>query len=418
MRDDASITAEVERQLTEITRGAVDIHSTEQLREKIERSIRAGHPLRVKAGFDPTTPDIHIGHTVLLTRMRRFQQFGHKVIFVVGDFTASIGDPTGRSTTRPNLDGETIRRNAETYKAQAFKVLDRESTEIRFNSEWLKRLGVSGLMELAAKYTVARMLERDDFKKRFRGGTPISIHELLYPLLQAYDSVALQADVELGGTDQLFNLLVGREIMRDYGLQPQIVITSPLLEGLDARESNGKIVGEKMSKSLANYVGVDEAPEEIFGKLMSISDALMWRYFELLSDLETDELEKLEKDVAAGELHPKKAKVRLAREIVARFHDSSAADMAEEAFDRLHRRKQVPDEVPEAKLDFETGPLPMARVMLETGLAGSTSDAKRLIKQGGVRVDGRRFTDPRGNLEAGDHLLQVGKRKFLRIRPR
>jgi tyrosyl-tRNA synthetase len=409
--------ATAEEQLAEVTRGAVDIHASDQLRALLEESVRTGRALRIKAGFDPTAPDLHLGHTVLLTRMRRFQRFGHQVVFLVGDFTASIGDPTGRSATRPPLDRDTILRNAETYKEQVFKILDPKRTEVRFNAEWLDGLGAAGLIGLAGKYTVARMLERDDFKKRFRTGTPISVHELLYPLVQAYDSVALKADVELGGTDQLFNLLVGREIMRDYGQKPQVVITSPLLEGIDAREVDGAIVGDKMSKSLGNYVGIDEPAPEIFGKLMSISDALMWRYYELLSDLDAAGLARLREDVSAGRVHPKAAKVALAKEMVARFHDSAAADEAAEAFERVHQRREVPDEIPEAEVAFEEGALPLARILAETGLAASNSEARRLIKQGGVKVDGERADDPQGTVGAGTYLLQVGKRKFLRVRP-
>lgn len=417
MYDEEQIKAQAEEQLTEITRGAVDIHSSEVLRSRLEESLRTGRPLRVKVGFDPTAPDIHLGHTVLLTRMRRFQRFGHIPIFLIGDFTAAIGDPTGRTATRPTLDRTTILENAETYKKQVFQVLDRDRTEVRFNSEWLEKLGVDGLIRLASRYTVARMLERDDFKQRFRGGIPISIHELLYPLVQAYDSVALEADVELGGTDQLFNLLVGREIMRDYGLPPQVVITSPLLEGIDARFEGGEIVGDKMSKSLGNYVGVEEEPKEMFGKIMSITDDLMWRYYELLSDLDSAALSKLRADVAEGRVHPKKAKVSFAKEIISRYHSEEQAALAEDAFEKLHRRREVPKDVPEAEVTFGSGSLPLARVLADTKLVASSSEARRLIKQGGVRVDGTRVSDPRGELVAGEHLLQVGKRRFLKIRP-
>ncbi len=417
MQDDKTIEAMAREQVAEITRGAVDIHSADALQSRIEESIRKTRPLRVKAGFDPTAPDLHLGHTVLLTRMRRFQRFGHTPVFVIGDFTASIGDPTGRNATRRTPDRETILRNAETYKEQVFKILDPEKTEVRFNSEWLSDLGVDGIIHLASHYTLARMLERDDFKQRFRGQLSISIHELLYPLVQAYDSVALKADVELGGTDQLFNLLVGREIMRDYGLEPQIVITSPLLEGIDAREVDGEIVGEKMSKSLGNYVGVTDSPKDMFGKLMSISDVLMWRYYELLSDLDASALATLREDVAASKVHPRQAKVGLASEMVRRYHGIDAAKEAEKAFDDLHRRRELPSDIPQVKLAFPTETLSLARLLADTGLASSSSEARRLMKQGGVRVDGERFLDPMGEIERGEHLIQVGKRKFLRVLP-
>lgn len=408
-------TAEV--QLREVTRGAVDLHTEAGLTSLLESAAKEGRALRVKAGFDPTAPDLHLGHTVVLARMRRFQHFGHQVIFVIGDFTARIGDPTGRSATRPALDDEAIRRNAETFKTQVYKVLDPKRTEVRFNSEWLDGLGATGIIRLAARYTVARMLERDDFKTRFRGGIPISVHEFLYPLMQAYDSVALRADVELGGTDQLFNLLVGREIMRDYDLPPQVVITSPLLEGTDARMVDGKLVGEKMSKSLGNYVGIDEAPEEIYGKLMSISDDLMWRYYELISEQPLEDLDALRARVASGEVHPKAAKDRLAREIVARYHDGAAATAAAAAFEQVHARRELPDEIPEAPFAFDGNPAPLASVLSDLGLVASRKEARRLIKQGAVRVDGTRISDGTADLDAGEHLLQVGKRKFLRVRP-
>ena len=409
--------ATVDEQLRELTRGAVDLHTEDRLRSLLETCQKEGRALRVKAGFDPTAPDLHLGHTVVLTRMRRFQRYGHQVIFVIGDFTARIGDPTGKSITRPALDDETIRRNAETFTAQVFKVLDPKRTEVRFNSEWLDGLGATGVIRLAARYTVARMLERDDFKKRYRSGTPISVHEFLYPLMQAYDSVALRADVELGGTDQLFNLLVGREIMRDYDLPPQCVITGPLLEGTDARMVDGKLVGEKMSKSLGNYVGIDESAEDIYGKLMSISDDLMWRYYELLSERPLDALAALKADVATGKVHPKAAKAALARELAARYHDPAAADAAAEAFEQVHARRELPDEIPEGRYPFEGDAAPLAGVLADLGMVGSKNEGRRLIKQGGVRVDGERVAEPTAELPAGEHLLQVGKRKFMKVRP-
>ena len=404
-------------QLTEVTRGAVDVHTREDLLRKLTASYEKGTPLRVKMGFDPTAPDLHLGHTVPLERMRRFQDLGHTVIFLIGDFTASIGDPTGRNTTRPPLSEEQIAANAETYKKQVFKVLDAERTEIRFNGEWLNALGASGLIKLAAKYTLARMLERDDFKKRFAGELPIALHELLYPLAQGYDSVALRADVELGSSDQLFNLLVGRTLQKEYGQAPQVCVTGPLLEGLDAREVEGKIVGDKMSKSLDNYVGIDEAPGEQFGKLMSITDGLMWRYYQLLSRRTTPELAQLRADVASGAAHPKKVKSQLAAEIVTRYHGPDAARAAGEAFEALHARREVPDEIEEREIERDAGAesAPLARTLAKLGLAASGSEARRLIGQGGVSVEGARVSDPNATLPAGIHLLKVGKRKFVRV---
>ena len=404
-------------QLTEVTRGAVDVHTREDLLRKLTASYEKGTPLRVKMGFDPTAPDLHLGHTVPLERMRRFQDLGHTVIFLIGDFTASIGDPTGRNTTRPPLSEEQIAANAETYKKQVFKVLDAERTEIRFNGEWLNALGASGLIKLAAKYTLARMLERDDFKKRFAGELPIALHELLYPLAQGYDSVALRADVELGSSDQLFNLLVGRTLQKEYGQAPQVCVTGPLLEGLDAREVEGMIVGDKMSKSLDNYVGIDEAPGEQFGKLMSITDGLMWRYYQLLSRRTTPELAQLRADVASGAAHPKKVKSQLAAEIVTRYHGPDAARAAGEAFEALHARREVPDEIEEREIERDAGAesAPLARTLAKLGLAASGSEARRLIGQGGVSVEGARVSDPNATLPAGIHLLKVGKRKFVRV---
>ncbi len=402
-----------EAKLAELTRGVVDLHRREELLER----LASGRTLRIKAGFDPTAPDLHLGHTVVLTLMRRFQELGHRAIFVIGDFTARIGDPTGKSATRPALDDATIRTNAKTFEAQVGKVLDPELTEIRFNSEWLEPLGAAGLIRLASRYTVARMLERDDFKKRFRAQVPISIHEFLYPLLQGYDSVALEADVELGGSDQLFNLLVGRELMRDHGQTPQVVMTLPLLEGTDARIVDGTLVGEKMSKSLGNTVGIDEPPEEIYGKLMSISDDLMWRYYELLSTLDDKALVELKHSVASGTTHPKAAKARLAREITARYHGDAAAEAAAAHFDQVHTRKEVPDEIPERAYTFPEGALPLATLLADLGLASSRSEARRLIKGGGVRLNGERAVDPQAQIQAGEWLLQVGKRKFMKVRP-
>ena len=400
-----------EEQLAEVTRGAVDVHTREDLLRKLQRSFEKEVPLRIKMGFDPTAPDLHLGHTVPLERMRRFQDLGHTVIFLIGDFTASIGDPTGRNTTRPPLSDEQIAANAETYKKQVFKVLDPERTEVRFNSEWLRPLGASGMIKLAARYTLARMLERDDFKKRWHSETPIALHELLYPLAQGYDSVALKADVELGSSDQLFNLLVGRQLQKEYGQAPQVCLTGPLLEGLDAREVDGKITGDKMSKSLNNYVGIDEAPGEQYGKLMSVTDGLMWRYFELLSRRSLAEIAALR----AG--HPKAAKSELAKEVVARYHGADAARAAEEQFEQVHARRELPDEIEEKEVARDAGAesVPLAKTLAQLGLASSGSEARRLIAQGGVSVEGERVADPNAKLPAGVHLLKVGKRKFIRV---
>jgi tyrosyl-tRNA synthetase len=400
-----------EEQLAEVTRAAVDVHTREDLLKKLSASYEKQVPLRVKMGFDPTAPDLHLGHTVPLERMRRFQDLGHTVIFLIGDFTGMIGDPTGRNTTRPPLTEEQIAANAETYKKQVFKILDRERTEVRFNSEWLTPLGSPGLIKLAAKYTLARMLERDDFKKRWQEQVPIALHELLYPLAQGYDSVALKADVELGSSDQLFNLLVGRTLQKEYGQPPQVCLTGPLLEGTDAREVDGRIVGDKMSKSLNNYVGIDEPPSEQYGKLMSISDGLMWRYYELLSRKSLAEIEALRR------AHPKQAKSELAKEIVTRYHGAEQARIAEEQFELVHKRREVPEEVEEREIERDAGAdaVPLARTLSQLGLASSGSEARRLIAQGGVSVEGERVSDPNAKLAPGVHLLKVGKRKFTRV---
>ncbi|ABS25302.1 tyrosine--tRNA ligase [Anaeromyxobacter sp. Fw109-5] len=402
-----------EEQFQEVTRAAVDLHVEKDLRARLQKAYDTGVPLRVKAGFDPTAPDLHLGHTVLLSRMRRFQQFGHTVIFLIGDFTGLIGDPTGRNSTRPPLTPEQIAQNAETYKKQVFKILDPAATEVRYNSEWLGAMGFADVIRLASRYTVARMLERDDFKKRYTGNVPISVHEFLYPLAQAYDSVALKADVELGSSDQLFNLLVGRAIMPDYQLTPQIVLTGPILEGLDAKldPESRRIVGNKMSKSLGNYVGVAEAPEEQFGKLMSVSDDLMWRYYELLSDRTSAEIAALR----AG--HPKDAKIALAKEIVTRFHGADAATRAEEHFAQVHARREVPDEVEERAVALDgQAALPLARLLADAKVVASGSEARRLIAQGGVSVNGERVSDEKATLGAGEWLVKVGKRRFVRLK--
>jgi tyrosyl-tRNA synthetase len=402
-----------DEQFQEVTRGMVDLHVEKEFRDRLRKAWDTGVPLRVKAGFDPTAPDLHLGHTVLLSRMRRFQQFGHTVIFLIGDFTGLIGDPTGRNATRPPLTRDQILANAETYKKQVFKVLDERETEVRFNSEWLGPMTFADVVRLASRYTVARMLERKDFAKRYEANTPISVHEFLYPLAQGYDSVALRCDVELGSSDQLFNLLVGRQLMPDYGLPAQTVLTGPILEGLDARldPATGRIAGDKMSKSLGNYVGVAEPPEEQFGKLMSVTDDLMWRYYELLSERSTAEIAALR----AG--HPKAAKVALAKEIVERFHGAEAARRAEAHFEQVHARREVPEDVVEKALSLGGQPaMALAALVADAGLAPSRSEARRLVAQGGVTVNGERATDPTAALPAGEYLVKVGKRHFAKLK--
>ena len=405
-----------DEQLVGVTRGSVDIHTRPELKERLERSYREKVPLLVKAGFDPSRPDLHLGHTLVLTRMRRFQDFGHQVVFIIGDFTAMIGDPSGKNVTRPPMTREEVAANAKTYEAQVFKVLDPERTRVCLNSEWLDKLGAEGMIKLASHYTVARMLERDDFKTRFKEQRAISIHEFLYPLLQGYDSVALEAGVELGATDQLFNLLVGRSLMKDYGLVPQVVMTGPILEGLDAKLVDGQIVGEKMSKSLDNYVGITEPPDQMFGKLMSITDDLMWRYYELLSSRSKAEIAQLARDVASGTVHPKSAKGAFAREMVERFHGAEAGRHAEEEFERRFSKRQIEAvdlPVVEVKLDGET--VLIARMIASAGLAKSATDARKLIAQGGVRVDREKIGDVTAALGPGEYLVQVGKLRAARV---
>jgi tyrosyl-tRNA synthetase len=390
----------IDDQLARLTNGCVDVVRPAELRSKLERSAQTGRPLVVKVGFDPTAPDLHLGHTVLIRKMKHFQDLGHTVVYVVGAFTALIGDPTGRSKTRPPLSRDEIDRNAETYKSQIFKILDPGRTQVRFNSEWLEPLGSMGWVKLAARYNVAQMLERRDFKKRYESGQPIAIHEFLYPLAQAYDSVVLQADVELGGTDQLFNLNVGRDIMPSFDLEPQIVMTTPLLEGLDGVE--------KMSKSLGNYVGVTEPPSEMFGKLMSISDDLMWKYYALLTDLGAEQILARRVAVSKGELHPKGVKIELAKSIVADFHGAEASQAAAEEFERRFARREVPVDAPERPM--LAGTL-IEHLLLESGMATSGTDATRKIQQGAVRIDGEKFLQPRTAVERRDpFILQVGRR--------
>jgi tyrosyl-tRNA synthetase len=384
-------------------RGAEELIPKEDWQEKLARSEASGVPLRIKLGLDPTAPDIHIGHTVVLNKLRHLQDLGHQVIFLIGDFTSMIGDPSGRNSTRPPLSAEQIRANAETYRAQADKILDPARTELRYNSEWSDPLGARGMIQLAARYTVARMMERNDFHDRFKAGTPISIHEFLYPLMQGYDSVALKSDLELGGTDQKFNLLMGRHLQQEYGQEPQCILTMPLLEGLDGVE--------KMSKSKNNYIGVTEDGNSMFAKVMSISDTLMWRWFTLLSFRHADEIARLRKEVEGGR-NPRDAKVLLAKEITARFHDPAAADAAEQDF--INRSKGgIPDAIPEVTL---TGaPLGIAQLLKQAGLAPSTSEANRLVDGGGVRVDSGTVSDKALKLPAGTYVVQVGKRKFARV---
>jgi tyrosyl-tRNA synthetase len=386
-----------------IRRGADEVILEEDLRRKLAR----GKPLRVKAGFDPTAPDLHLGHTVVLNKMRQFQDLGHHVMFLIGDFTGMIGDPSGRNVTRPPLTPEQIAANAETYKAQVFKVLVPDRTEILFNSAWCEQLGAAGMIKLAAKHTVARMLERDDFARRYAEQRPISIHEFLYPLMQGYDSVAMKADVELGGTDQKFNLLVGRELQKDYGQEPQVIITMPLLEGLDGVN--------KMSKSLGNYVGINDAPDEMFGKLMSVSDVLMWRYIELLSFEPLGVIAEWKRSIDAGG-NPREVKVRFAKEIVARFHDAAAADRALEDFEARFRHGGVPEDLPDQVLDVPADGAAIGQILKSSGVCPSTSDALRMIEQGGVRVNGDKVSDKNLRLAPGStYVLQVGKRKFAKV---
>ncbi len=400
-------TLSVEDQLKKIRRGAAEIIDEKELAEQIEKSIKTGTPLRVKAGFDPTAPDLHLGHTVLLHKMKQFQELGHEVIFLVGDFTALIGDPTGKSETRKSLSPEEVETNARTYLEQVYLILDRGKTTVAKNSEWMNRFTSQDMIALAAQYTVARMVERDDFQKRLANNLPVSIHELLYPLIQGYDSVALKADVELGGTDQKFNLLVGRDLQRSYGQQPQTVLTMPLLEGTDGVQ--------KMSKSLGNSIGVFDAPGEMFGKVLSISDAMMWRFYELLSDVPEDELAALKKDAQAGKTNPKDAKVRLAKEIVTRYHSPDAAEEAHREFENVFKKKQVPEDVPVVK-SWQGEPRWICKVLTEHALTDSTSAARRLIQQGAVSLNGEKVADASLKLESGrEYLIKVGKKRFLKI---
>ena len=389
--------------LTIIKRGTDEILTESDLKAKLE----SGKQLTVKAGFDPTAPDLHLGHTVLINKLRHFQDLGHKVIFLIGDFTGQIGDPSGKNKTRPTLTKEEVAENAKSYKDQVFKILKKDLTEVRFNSEWCKDLGAEGLIDLASRYNVARMLERDDFNKRYTSNQSIAVHEFLYPLVQGYDSVALEADVECGGTDQKFNLLVGRELQRSFDQEPQVVLTVPILEGLDGVN--------KMSKSLNNFVGVDEEPNEMFGKIMSISDTLMWRWFELLSFLPEDEIKELQASIEAG-MNPRDAKFKLAIEIVDRFHGEGEGEKCKDAFLKRFQKGAIPEDIEEVSYSLEDESMPLVNLLKETGMVASTSEASRLIKQGGIKIDSKKVEDPKMLISAGTkQVYQVGKRKFLKI---
>ena len=393
----------ISQQIAELTRGADEVLPENGL----EAKLKLGRPLIVKAGFDPTAPDLHIGHTVLINKMRQFQKLGHDVVFLIGDFTGMIGDPSGKNSTRPPLSPDEIKTNADTYETQIFKILDKDKTRVDFNSSWMGNMDAAGLVKLASHQTVARMLERDDFKKRYKGGVPISIHEFLYPIVQGYDSVQLKADIELGGTDQKFNLLMGRELQNDYGQEPQIVMTTPLLEGLRGVE--------KMSKSLDNYVGITDSPGEMFGKIMSISDDLMWRYFEVLSFRTLADIAALRRAVDDG-MNPRDAKFELGQEIVARFHDEAAATSAKKEFISRFQQGAMPEEIAEVTLDSRDGQLGIAHLLKGAGLVSSTSEAFRMIDQGAVKIDGQRVADRSLQLKAGSsNIYQVGKRKFARV---
>jgi tyrosyl-tRNA synthetase len=397
----------IDEQLKFLNKGTVDLIREEDLRKKLERSARTGKPLRVKLGLDPTAPDIHLGHTVVIRKLKAFQDLGHAVIFLIGDFTGMIGDPSGKNVTRPPLSREEIDANAETYKRQMFKILDPEKTELRFNGEWLNKFSAADFVKLCAKTTVKQILERDDFTKRMADEKPISLHELLYPLVQGYDSVALNADVELGGTDQKFNLLMGRNLQREFDQEPQVIITTPLLEGLDGIN--------KMSKSLNNYIGITESADEMFGKVMSISDELMWKYYELLTDLSLSEISNLRSEISNGQ-NPRDIKVKLAKLIIADFHSKDAATAAEEDFVKRFVQKEVPNEIEENHIP--AGTYALAQLIADTGLAASKGEARRLIEQGGVKVNGEKATAANADIAVSSDgvLLQVGKRKFLRVK--
>jgi tyrosyl-tRNA synthetase len=398
----------IEEQVELIERGTVDVISREQLIKKLEKSQETGVPLRIKAGFDPTAPDLHLGHTVLIQKLKHFQDLGHTVMFLIGDFTGMIGDPTGKSETRKALTEEDVARNAESYKEQIFKILDPDKTTIVFNSEWLGKLSSYDFVKLASQLTVARMLEREDFRDRFENQRPISIHEFLYPLVQGYDSVAMKADVELGGTDQLFNVLMGRDLQRSAGQEPQVVLTMPLLEGLDGVN--------KMSKSLGNYIGITESADDIYGKVLSMSDELMWRYYDLLSDLSSNDIARLKADTESGEMHPKVVKQQLARELTSRFYDEETAIKAEENFEKVFKQHDLPDDIPEKIIAVDEATIWLPKLLAAAEMVKGTGEARRMIGQNAVTVDGEKISDVEYQVKAqGEVLLKVGKRRFCRV---
>lgn len=403
---------ELDRQLEIIRRGTAEIIPEGELVEKLKRSLQTGNPLKVKLGLDPTAPDIHLGHTVVLNKLRQFQDLGHQVILIIGDFTGRIGDPSGKSETRRQLTEDEVMSNAETYRQQIFKILDPQKTRIVFNSDWLGPMTFAQVVELAAKYTLARMMERDDFHKRYNQGLPISVHELLYPLMQGYDSVALEADVELGGTDQKFNLLVGRTIQKEFGQEPQIALTMPILEGLDGVQ--------KMSKSLGNYVGINESPREMYGKIMSLPDELMLRYYELVTRVSLEEIRAIDQGMKDGSLHPRDIKMRLGREIVTMYHGETASQEAEREFLNVFQRKELPDEMPEFSIsqnELENGRMWLPKLLVRLKLAPSTSEARRLITQGAVEVNQQRVDDPDASVALADNLVvRAGRRRFARVK--
>jgi tyrosyl-tRNA synthetase len=399
----------IDEQISLIERGTVDVVSREDMVRKLKKSSESGVPLKIKAGFDPTAPDLHLGHTVLIQKMKHFQDLGHDINFLIGDFTGMIGDPTGKSETRKPLTLDDVEKNAETYKEQIFKVLDPEKTTVVFNSTWLGKLTSYDMIKLASQLTVARMLEREDFRVRFENQKPISIHEFMYPLIQGYDSVALEADVELGGTDQLFNLLMGRDLQRSWNQEPQVVITMPLLEGLDGVN--------KMSKSLGNYIGITETADDIYGKVLSISDTLMFRYYELLSDLSAAEIELLAQDMQEGRRHPKDVKKMLARELTSRFYGDEDSVRAEESFEQVFKHRKLPDNIPELNLKAADGEIWLPKLLVEAGLTGSTSEARRMIKQQAVSLNSEKISDTEFSVQPEEEvLIKVGKRRFARIR--
>lgn len=401
--------SEIDKQLDLIERGAVDLISRDDMRNKLEKSRKTGVPLKIKAGFDPTAPDLHLGHTVLIQKLKHFQELGHKVSFLIGDFTGMIGDPTGKSETRKPLTEDDVARNAATYKEQIFKILDPEKTEIVFNSQWLGELGPYDFIKLASNLTVARMLEREDFRERFDSHRPISIHEFIYPLLQGYDSVVMEADVEVGGTDQRFNLLMGRDLQRIWQQEPQVVLTMPLLEGMDGVN--------KMSKSQNNYVGITEKAGDIYGKILSISDDLMWRYYELLSDLSLDQVNRMKQDTLAGKIHPKDAKKQLARELTSRFYDDNIAKKAEDNFERVFKDHDLPEDIPVKVLQIAEETIWLPRLLSLTGMVKGTSEARRLIKQNAVSLEGKKITDIEHQVKVeGELLIKIGKQRFCQVR--